>query len=123
MEESPPVSDFCLKSENTGRFLGARAQPVGTTGRCEALTWPSGDSDTMRVTAQRALLLNKEGTVPTSMYVKIIDLKCFSISCVVETSALSREKDAKVMLSHILDDDSDRSQGQVFLAQKPWSFQ
>lgn len=61
--------------------------------------------------------------MPTSMYVKIIDLKCFSISYVMETSALSQEKDARVMLSHILDDDSDRSQGQVFLVQKPWSFQ
>ena len=60
--------------------------------------------------------------MPTIMYATIIEHKVLHISYVILSLALSQEKEgAKVMLIDVLDNDSDGSQGQVFLVQKPWS--
>lgn len=69
--------------------------------------------------------MNKEvTTMPTIMRATIIDYKVLHILCVIESLAPIPEKEgAKVILIHILGNESDRSQGQVFLVQKPWSFQ
>lgn len=61
--------------------------------------------------------------IPIIMYVTITDYKVLHIHCVIESLALSWEKEeTKVRLIHILTNCKDKSQGQV-LVQKSCSFQ